>query len=148
MSDAIEAGSNLPETETEKVVFASAEWVDLARTVLEELVAAHGESGKSFSVCEVFTDAPEGLAGPDATTAAWHFRIVDKTVTVGEGEITGTDMNARAAYAQVLPMVKMVFTPEMVKQAQSMQPQGGDDEKPTLPSYLVELHNRLAVVTK
>ncbi len=148
MSDAIEAGSDQPETETEKVVFASAEWVDLARTVLEELVAEHGESGKSFSVCEVFTDAPEGLAGPDATTAAWHFRIVDKTVTVGEGEITGTDMNARAAYAQVLPMVKMVFTPEMVKQAQSMQPEGGDDEKPALPSYLVELHNRLAVVTK
>ena len=133
---------------TEKAVFASSEWVDMARTVLEELVAEHGETGKSFSVCEVFTDAPEGLAGADATTAAWHFRIVDKTVTVGEGEIAGADMNARVGYAEMMPHVKMVFTPEMVKQAQSMQPQGGGDGNATPPSYLVELHNRLAVLTK
>ena len=62
----------------EKLPFASKEWVDTARIVLEELVAAHGESGKSFSVCEAFTDAPEGFSGPEATTAVWHFRIVDK----------------------------------------------------------------------
>ena len=44
----------------EKVAFARPEWVAIARTVLEEVVAEHGEPGKSFSVCEVFTDAPPG----------------------------------------------------------------------------------------
>ncbi len=57
---------------TEKVAFASPEWVDIARVVLEELVAKHGETGQSYSVCEVFTDAPPGIAGADGTTAAWH----------------------------------------------------------------------------
>lgn len=118
----------------EKVVFGSVEWLNLARTVLEELVAEHGEEGKSFSACEVFTDAPEGLAGPDPTTVAWHFRIDGKTVTVGEGEIKGADLNVSAPYALVLPLAKMVYTPERY---------------PFLvPPYVVELHNRLAVLTK
>ena len=133
-----------------KVVLGSVEWVDLARTVLEELVAEHGETGKSFSVCEVFTDAPEGLAGPDPTTAAWHFRIVGKTVTVGVGEIDGADMNVRVPYAQVLPIAKMVYTPEMIARARASQPQAGaeDNAQATPPAYLVDLHNRLAVLTK
>ena len=135
---------------TKKVTFASVEWVGLARTVLEELVAEHGEAGKSFSACEVFTDAPEGLAGPEATTAAWHFRIVGKTVTVGEGEIDGADFNVRAAYAQVLPLAKLVYTPEMVARMRASQPQAeaGGNGQPTPPAYLVERHNRLAVLTK
>ena len=135
---------------TKKLAFASSEWVDLARTVLEELVEEYGETGKSFSACEVFTDAPEGLAGPDLTTAAWHFRIVGKTVTVGEGEIDGADMSVRMAYAQVLPLAKMVYTPETLARTQAGQPQAeaGDNDKPTMPTYLLELHNRLAVLTK
>ena len=133
---------------TKKLAFASSEWVDLARTVLEELVAEHGETGKSFSVCEAFTDAPEGLAGPDAATAVWHFRIVDNTVAVGEGEIDGADLSVRVAYAQALPMARMVYTPEMVEQARAARALAGDESQPTPPAYLLELHNRLAVVTQ
>ena len=132
---------------TQKVVLGSVEWVDLARTVLEELVAEHGETGKSFSACEVFTDAPEGLAGPDPTTAAWHFRIVGKTVTVGVGEIERADINVRAPYAQVLSVAKMVYTPEMIARARARQPQAEAGAN-AAPAYLVELHNRLAVLTK
>ncbi len=148
MSEASEVRSNVPKDVTQKVTFASVEWVDLARTVLEELVAAHGESGKSFSVCEVFTDAPEGLAGPDATTAVWHFRIVDKAVTVGEGEINGADLDVRVAYAKALPMARMVYTPEMAKQLRAARAQAEGDAQPTPPAYLLELHNRLALATK
>ena len=132
---------------TKKLAFGSPEWVDVARTVLEELVAKHGEIGKSFSVCEAFTDAPPGMAGPDPTTATWHFSIVDKTVTVGEGELSDADMNVSVPYAQALPAARFVYTPEMVAQAERRQPQGGAGG-PALPSYLVELHNRLAVVTQ
>ncbi len=134
-------------TDTKKLPFASPEWVDLARTVLEELVAKHGEAGKSFSVCEAFTDAPPGMAGPDPTTAVWHFSIVDKTVTVGEGELSDADMNVSVPYAQALPAARFVYTPEMVASALRNQPQAAGDG-PTLPSYLAELHNRLAVVTQ
>ena len=130
---------------TKKLVFASADWVDHARTVLEELVAEHGETGKSFSVCEAFTDAPEGLAGPDATTAIWHFRIVDKTITVGVGELEGADFSVRADYQKVLPLAKTVYTPEMVAQRRASQT--GNDQ-PSPPAYLVELHNRLAILTQ
>ena len=135
---------------TKKLVFASGEWVELARGVLDELVARHGEPGKSFSVCEAFTDAPENLAGPDATTAAWHFRIVDKTVTVGEGEIDGADFSVRVAYAQALPMARMVYTPEMAAQmrAARTKAEGGGDRQSAPPAYLLELHNRLAVATQ
>ena len=63
--------------DSEKVAFGSSEWLARARQILEELVAEHGEAGTSFSVCEVFTDAPSGLIGPEDNVAAWHFSIVD-----------------------------------------------------------------------
>ena len=136
---------------TEKVAFASPEWVDIARTVLEELVAEHGEIGTSFSVCEVFTDAPSGMAGAVAATASWHFRIVDKSVTVGEGEINDADMNLRVDYQSVLPVARLVYTPEMLEQLERNPPQVGGistANRSNMPSYLVELHHRLAVVTQ
>ena len=136
---------------TEKFAFASPEWVDIARSVLEELVAEHGEPGKSYSVCEVFTNAPPGLAGADATTAAWHFRIVDKTVTVGEGEISDADMNVRIDYESVLPVARLVYTPEILARAERNPPQFEGEstgDRSNMPSYIVKLHNRLAVVTQ
>jgi len=133
--------------EAKKFPFASHEWLEVARSVLEELVAEHGEEGKKFSACEVFTDAPEGLVGPDPTTAAWHFVIDGKAVTVGEGEIDNADLAPRASYSQVLMIAKMVITPEMVKQFEGAMPQAGGSGKAP-PTYLLELHNRLAVVTQ
>ena len=147
LTELIEKAAEEMQDTTDKVVLGSVEWVNLARTVLEELVAEHGEEGKSFSACEVFTDAPEGLAGPDPTTVAWHFRIDGKTVTVGEGEIEGADLNVRAAYALVLPAAKMVYTPEMIAAARASRPEAEAEEN-AAPEYLVELHNRLAVLTK
>ncbi|MCH7811394.1 MAG: hypothetical protein IH958_02070 [Chloroflexi bacterium] len=137
--------------ETKKFAFASPAWVDFARTVLEELVADHGEAGRSFSVCEVFTGAPPDVAGSGATTVAWHFRIVDKTVTVGEGEIIDADMNVRVDYQSVLPMARLVYTPEILAQLERDAPQAADGstgDRSNMPPYLVELHNRLAVATQ
>ena len=130
---------------TEKLVFASPEWVNYARVILEKLVAEHGEAGNTFSVCEIFTNAPDGLAGPDPTTAVWHFRIVDKTVMVGEGKIDGADYNARVTYEQALLMARTVYTPEMVKK---MRAERAKASGPTPPPYFMELHNRLAIVTQ
>ncbi len=137
--------------ETDKVAFASPEWIALARTVLDEIVAEHGEEGKSFSACEAFTDAPPGVAGKDSTTAAWHFHIVGKAVTVGEGTVEAADMNVSADYETVLPMARLVYTPEMIEQTRQNPPQGDSEsavDASNIPPYLVELHNRMAVVTQ
>ena len=130
---------------SENLAFLSPEWVVKARETLEALVAVHGESGKSFSACEVFTDAPPGLAGDAPTTAAWHFVIEGKQVTVGEGEIEGADMAIRVDYVTSLPAARTVYTPEMIAGAQA-----GDDggKGPAFPAYLVELHNTMAVITE
>ena len=37
--------------------FVSPAWVDVATSVLEELVAEHGEEGVRYSVCEAFLGA-------------------------------------------------------------------------------------------
>ena len=132
-----------------KVIFASQEWLDLARGVLEDLVAQHGEHGTSFSVCEVFTNAPEGMVGPDATRAAWHFCIENKTVTVGEGEIDGADMAVSVDYSNALRMARRVYPAAIgwlampiVRLVSRMR------GKPVPPAYLLDLHNRLALVTR
>ena len=133
----------------EKVTFASSEWLDLAREVLEDLVAQHGKPGASFSVCEVFTNAPEGLIGPDPTKAAWYFSIKDNAVTVGEGEIEGADMAVSVDYAKALPAARRVYPAflgwlvmPVVRLVSRLR------GKPSPPSYLLDLHNRLALVTK
>ena len=95
-------------------------------------------------------DPPRGIAAADATTAAWHFRIVGKTVTVGEGEIIGADMNVRADYESVLSIARLVYTPEILANMERNRPQADGASTAVQarpPSYLVQLHNRLAAVT-
>ena len=136
-------------TQGTKVVFASHEWLDLAREVLEDLVAQHGKAGTSFSVCEVFTNAPDEMIGPDATKAAWHFCIVDKTVTVGEGEIDSADMTVSVDYEKALPMARRTYPAilgrlvmPVIRMSSYLR------RKPSPPAYLIHLHNRLARVTR
>lgn len=134
---------------TSKVILGSPEWLALARVVLEELVATHGKTGKSFSVSETFTDAPEGLIGPDATIAAWHFFIIDKTVSVAEGALDDADMTVSVSYERALKGAKIVYPAflgwllmPIMRVIRLLRNQ------PNPPSYLMQLHNRLAVVTQ
>lgn len=132
-----------------KVVFASSEWLELAREVLEDLVAQHGSPGASFSVCEVFTNAPEGLMGPDPTSAAWYFRIRDNAVSVGAGEIEGADMRIRVDYAKALPAARRVYPVFLAKLLMPVvRLLSYLRRRPSPPSYLLDLHNRLALVTQ
>lgn len=139
----------MSEQTTTKVDFASAAWVDMARAVLEELVAEHAEDDTRLSICEAFTDAPSRVAA--SGTAAWHFTIDGKSVTVGQGELDEADIVIRADYQTSLPGARTVYTPEFLAQRESMPPPEippeikGDTS--ALPPWLVELHNRLAVVT-
>jgi hypothetical protein len=133
-----------------KVEFASAAWVDLARNVLDDLVASNGEEGKTFSACEIFTDAPVSVA--ESGTAAWYFYIDGKTVRVGIGEVDDTDLKIRGDYVTTLPGARLVYTPEILAERAKQPPaeNPGSEIKgdmANLPPYLIELHNRLALVT-
>ena len=132
-----------------KVTFASKAWVDEARRILEDLVATHGEDGVTFSVCEVFTDAP--VEADPSGTAAWYFYVDGSTVRVGQGEVDDTDVTIRADYTATLPTARLVYTPEILaeraKQRAEAQASNAEGNMGKAPPYLVELHNQLAVIT-
>ena len=134
---------------TEKIEFAGPAWVEKARVVLEELVAEHGEDGKTFSVCEVFTNAPRALVA--SGIAAWHFYIDGRVVQVGTGEVDDTDVKIRAGYVETLPAARLVYTPEVLaelaKNPSSNSTVVVEGDMSVMPQYLIEMHNRLAVIT-
>lgn len=132
--------------------FVSPEWVDLARKVLEELISEHGEPGVQYSVCEAFVDAPADLADENGELA-WHFFVDGKDVQVACGR-ADADISIQATYETSLPGAKLVYTPELIKEWEENPPEPPDDpnlqvegDTSTLPKYLGELHNRLAVLT-
>ncbi len=137
-----------------KVPFASAAWVDIARRVLEDLVSQHGEDGQDFSICEAFAGAPEGIADADGF-AAWHFHIDGKSVRVGTGRVDDADIRIQATWELALPNARMVYTPELLAEWKKTPPERPADpnekiegDMANLPPYLLELHNRMAVVTE
>ncbi|MEZ5560622.1 MAG: hypothetical protein R3E86_19015 [Pseudomonadales bacterium] len=133
----------------QKLDFAGEAWISAARDVLEELVATHGEDGRSFSVCEIFTNAPAHVAADGV--AAWHFRIDGRSVVVAAGIAPDTDVCIEADYQAALPSARLIYTPEIIARRSAERTSGprpgvrGDMSK--APSYLVELHNRLAELT-
>jgi hypothetical protein len=133
----------------EKLAFAGAAWIAAARDILQQLVAEHGEPGRRFSVCERFSAAPAEVS--PTGTASWHFRIEGRSVTVAPGEIADADVQISADYEVTLPIARLVYTPEILARRGAEREAGpapgveGDMSK--APAYLVELHNRLAIVT-
>lgn len=142
-------------TETQsKFPFASPAWVDMARNVLEELVSQYGEIGKKFSVCEAFADAPEEFADAEGY-ASWHFYVNETKVRVGVGRIDDADVQIQASWALSLPGARLVYTAEVLAEWERNPPQRPDDphehvegDMSALPDYLLELHNRMAVITE
>lgn len=136
-------------SEGKKVEFAGPAWIDIARQVLTELAAEHGEPGQVVSVSEAFTDAPPHLA--DGGVAAWHFTLNGKTAHVEAGEAPDSDIVIRADYQASLPGARLVYTPEILAEMERNPPDRSDGQiqgdMSRLPPWISELHNRLAVVT-
>ena len=140
-------------TDDDKVPFASPAWVEIARGVLEDLASEHGKEGEAFSICESFAQAPAEYADEDGFVA-WHFYLDGKSVRVGEGRVDDADVQIQATYELVLPVARLVYTPELLagwaknppeRPKDSNGSQSGDMSK--APPYLLELHNRMAKVT-
>ena len=134
---------------TLKLDFAGPDWIEQARVVLDALVAEHGEDGKTFSMCEMFSGAPMGIAA--SGTAAWHFYIDGRAVRVGTGEAEDTDARIRADYEATLPDARLVYTSEILAE-RAQQPADGstvqvEGDMSAMPPYLIEFHNRMALIT-
>ncbi len=134
---------------TQKLEFASEPWVEMARSVLEELVAEHGQLGRAFSVCEVFTKTPVTIA--EGGVVAWHFYIDGRTVRVGSGEVDDTDVKIRADYTETLPNARLVYTPEILADRAQNPPTHTtvqvEGDMSLMSEYLIEMHNQMAVLT-
>lgn len=130
-----------------KFAFASPSWIAAAEEILNDLVAEHGREGRRFALCERFTDAPREIA--PSGLAGWWFRIDGKSVVVGRGTIDDADLEITADYTATLPAARAIYTREgLIQSAQEPKPgvtrvQRG--ERP--PRYMIELHNRLALLT-
>ncbi len=129
----------------EKLAFASPAWISAAAAILQQLVTAHGEPGRRFSVCERFTAAPPEVS--PTGTASWYFRIDGVSVTVAPGEIPDADLQISADYEATLPIARLVYTPEILARRAATPAPGVKGDRSRAPAYLVELHNRLAVIT-
>jgi hypothetical protein len=152
--DDVEKRKHMSIDETKKFPFAGPAWIDVARDVLTDLVTRHGEEGRTFSVCEIFTNAPTEVA--PSGVAAWHFVIDGKSVIVGAGERAGTDATIRADYQAALPVARLIYTPEFLakraakaaaERAASGASPNAEGNTKEAPPYMVELHNRMAAVT-
>jgi hypothetical protein len=137
-----------------KVPFVSPAWVDIAREILEELVAEHGQEGQKHSVCEAFVEAPDAISDSEGF-AAWHFYIDGKNVTVGTGRVGDADILIQATWGISLPRAKLVYTPELIAEWEKNPPELPEDpnrkiegDMTSLPAYIGQLHNRLAVLTE
>lgn len=135
--------------QNEKVEFASAAWIAVARRELEDLVGIHGQASKRFSLCEIFTDAPKHL--DPSGIVAWHFYIDGTTVTVAAGEVDDATVKLSTDYQGVLPRARLFYTPEILAERAQEEPGTGFDsvegDLTLTPDYITELHNRLAIVT-
>lgn len=123
--------------EQEKVEFASPAWIELAESILTDLVSTQGNPEDEFAVCEVFHNVPNHVHSED--TVAWHFHINGQSVVVGVGEAEDVDMRVVAEYTEALAAARLVYPPDKLS--------AREPDAIQLPEYLLELHNRLAART-
>lgn len=106
---------------SEKLEFASADWVSAMRSIIEGKLG-EGKvdlTGIAYSFCEEFTDPPEHLRVGGSKSIGWYFRIGDGRVEVGQGVLDDADVKIVADYATVLPLARTVFADDPQAAAQA-----------------------------
>jgi hypothetical protein len=98
----------LPVAVDQRLEFISAGWIEAARTLLEREVAAKADlAAVSFSLCEVFTEAPPHLAGP-AGVVSWYFRLQGGRIEVAAGDVPAA-VRVTGAYQAALGYAQIVY---------------------------------------
>lgn len=139
------------------LTFASAEWVEAARTVLTETVASN-EAGLAelgeFVLCEVAHNPPAYLHA--GNKLAWHARFNGAAVDVGPGEldVAECDFKIQGDHSVLSNLARIQYhgkDPGLVAAAQARlggltrwQIDGTIPQHPLLGSVLRTLHDRMA----
>ena len=82
----------------EKYRFMSQAWIKMAQEQIAGVLAGEDLRGIDFTLCEEFTDAPEGLRPEGATTIGFFVRVVDDRVEVGDHPIDDADLKIVSDY--------------------------------------------------
>ncbi len=139
---------------------ASPEWMAEIRTLLERTVRDLDIGGGRFTISEEFTDPPAHLLPEGATSIAWHFRVTDGAVEIGDGPLAGADLETIIDYDTCLPIARLVYdSPEALDDLQRRRAEAtaagkltrkGDES--VLPAELMQrlfdLHNEMAQRTR
>ena len=145
---------------TDTFELASPEWMAEIRTLLARTVRDLDVGGGSFTVSEEFTDPPAHLLPEGATSIAWHFRVTDGAVAVGDGPLPGADLETIIDYDTCVPIARLVYdSPEALDDLQRRRAEAtaagkltrrGDESvlPPELMQRLFDLHNEMARRTR
>ncbi len=136
-----------------KVEFASPEWLDTLKGMIERYMAL-APSDLELSICEVFTGVPKHLDKNGDGVIAWHCRISGGRLDFRDGAIDDADIMTVADYDFILPFARMKIEPGNMAEYQAQQAEGarlgkvvstGDRSK--VPPAFYGMHNDLADLT-
>ena len=138
---------------TEKVEFASPEWLETLRAMMQRYTDMVGPD-LTLSICEVFTGVPAKLDKNGTGVIAWHCFIKDGKVSFHDGEIPTADLKTVADYAFILPFAKMKIEPETAADYSRQQEDGAkagklvsSGDRTKVPQAFYGMHNELADMT-
>jgi hypothetical protein len=98
----------MDQPQTETVEFASPAWLAAITEVLEKVMVGLDTGGRTYTISEEFTDAPEHLKSAHGTIA-WHFRVTDDRVEVGTGARREGDLVTTVDYKASLRVARFVY---------------------------------------
>jgi hypothetical protein len=138
---------------TKKIEFASQEWMDALKAMIQVYMAKAGPDVK-LSICEVFTGVPKHLDRNGNGVLSWYCRIADGKLQFEYGEIDDADIKSVCDYDFILPFARMQIGPATAADYEKMQEEGtktgklkreGDRNK--VPPAFYGMHNDLAAIT-
>lgn len=139
---------------TAKIELGSPEWLAALKGHIERFVATPNGQKTTWSLCEVFTGVPGHLDKDGTGVIAWHCRIADGRVVFAEGEANDVDMKTTTDYDFILPMARLVLSPETAATLAAHSQAGVESGKMKregdssgVPPEFHAIHNDLAVIT-
>ncbi|HVY85451.1 MAG TPA: hypothetical protein VG943_09985 [Caulobacterales bacterium] len=137
----------------QKVEFASPEWLQTLRGMIERYMAL-APADLELSICEVFTDVPKHLDKNGDGVIAWHCRIRGGKLDFRDGAIDDADIKTVTDYAFILPFARMKIEPGNMAEYQAMQAEGAkaglvkhEGDRAKVPPAFYGMHNELADLT-
>lgn len=141
-----------------KYEFCSREWLAAVHGMIRERVrlAAQTESGISFSICEVFHNAPPHIAADKEGRVAWHCYVTNGNVSFGHAEVNDTQIKVIGDYADFVPVARYntMGDPERVAEFGAMTQRLLEENRAELigsaagrPASIGSFHDAIAQIT-